>query len=100
MLAAALLLCACDGKWEEIEKTLGYRGKARLNPFLAAETLLDELGHEARGEKALTKLPGHDAAIFMSAESGLPTGRAKQLLRWTFSGGHLIWLPRRHAALQ
>lgn len=91
MLAVSFLLSACGGEWKDVEKTLGYRGKARLNPFLAAEMLLDELGHDAQGVKALTKLPDHDAVIMLSAESSLPAGRAKQLLRWTFSGGHLIY---------
>lgn len=91
LLAVSVLLSACGGEWKEVEKTLGYRGKARLNPFLAAEMLLDELGHDAQGVKALTKMPDHDAVIMLSAESSLPAGRAKQLLRWTFSGGHLIY---------
>ena len=42
LLLAALLLCACDGRWEDVEKITGYKGKARVNPFLAAERLLDE----------------------------------------------------------
>jgi len=90
-LAGALALCACDGHWEEEEKTTGYKGKARVNPFLAAELLLDKLGHNAHGAKSLGKMPAHDAVIFISGEGGLPEGRAKQLLRWTFSGGHLIY---------
>lgn len=88
---AALVLCACKGEWVEVEKTLGYRGKARLNPFLAAQQFLNELGCDAKQTKALTKLPDHDAVIMLSAESSLPAGRAKQLLRWTYSGGHLIY---------
>ncbi len=91
LLSAALLLCACDGHWEDVEKTTGYKGKARVNPFLAAERLLDELGHDAHGAKSLAKMPPHDAVILISGEGGLPEGRAKQLLRWTFSGGHLIY---------
>lgn len=90
-LFASLVLCGCSGKWEDYEKTLGYRGRARVNPFLAAERLLDELGHDAHGAKSLTKMPAHDAVILVSGENGLPEGRAKQLLRWTFSGGHLIY---------
>jgi len=89
--AVALVLCGCDGHWEDYEKTLGYRGKARVNPFLAAEMLLKDLGHNAHGEKSLSKLPSHDSVILISGENGLPEGRAKQLLRWTFSGGHLIY---------
>ena len=90
-LVGALLLCACDGHWEDVEKTTGYKGKARVNPFLAAERLLDELGHNAHGAKSLAKMPSHDAVILISGEGGLPEGRAKQLLRWAFSGGHLIY---------
>lgn len=74
-----------------MEKTTGYKGKARVNPFLAAERLLDKLGHDARSAKSLTKLPDHDAVILISGEGGLPEGRAKQLLQWTFNGGHLIY---------
>jgi hypothetical protein len=90
-LAATMLLCGCSGHWEDYEKILGYRGKARVNPFLAAERLLDELGHDAHGTKTLAKLPANDAVILVSGESGLPEGRAKQLLNWTFNGGHLIY---------
>lgn len=90
-LTAALLLCGCKGHWEDVEKTTGYKGKARVNPFLAAERMLDELGHNAHGTKSLTKLPDHDAVIVISGEGGIPEGRAKQLMRWTFSGGHLIY---------
>jgi hypothetical protein len=86
-----LLLCGCKGHWKDVEKTTGYKGKARVNPFLAAERLLDELGHDARSAKSLTKLPDHDAVILISGEGGLPEGRAKQLLQWTFNGGHLIY---------
>ncbi|MFZ2276562.1 MAG: DUF4350 domain-containing protein [Prosthecobacter sp.] len=95
MLAGVLALCACGdgggGHWEEVERVTGYKGKARVNPFLAAERLLNELGHKARAEKSLGKMPPHDAVMFVSGEGGLPEGRAKQLLRWTYSGGHLIY---------
>lgn len=95
ILAGALVLCACGdgrgGHWKEVERITGYKGKARVNPFLAAERLLNELGHHAHAAKSLGKLPQHDAVIFISGEDGLPQGRAKQLLRWTYSGGHLIY---------
>ena len=90
-LAAMVVLCACDGHWEDVEKITGYKGKARVNPFLAAERLLDELGYDAHGAKSLGKMPSHDSVILISGEGGLPEGRAKQLLRWTYSGGHLIY---------
>lgn len=89
--SSVLILCGCSGKWEDYEKTLGYRGPARVNPFLAAEKLLEELGNDAHGAKSLTQLPPHDGVIVISGESGMPSGRAKQLLRWAYSGGHLIY---------
>lgn len=92
VLVGALLLCGCgEGRWVEVEKITGYKGKARVNPFLAAERLLTTLGHDVQAAKALAKMPPHDAVIFISGEGGLPEGRAKQLLRWTFSGGHLVY---------
>ena len=90
-LAAMLVLCACDGHWKDVEKITGYKGKARVKPFLAAERMLDELGYNAHEAKSLGKMPLHDSVVFISGEGGLPEGRAKQLLRWTFSGGHLIY---------
>lgn len=96
VLACVLLLCGCKeggdgGRWKEVELITGYKGQARVNPFLAAERLLDALGHNAHAAKSLGKLPPHDAVIFISGEGGLAEGRAKQLLRWSFSGGHLVY---------
>lgn len=91
LLAASLFLCGCKGHWEDYEKILGYRGKARLNPFLAAERLLNELGHDVRSVKSLHSLPDHEAVLFISGEGSLPEGRARQLLSWVYSGGHVIY---------
>lgn len=91
LLVASLLLCGCKGRWEDYEKIIGYRGKARTNPFLASERLLEELGHEVKDVKTLVKLPPHDSVIFLSGEGVLPEGRARQLLRWSYSGGHLVY---------
>lgn len=91
LLGAMLLLCGCKGRWEDYEKIIGYRGKARTNPFLASERLLEELGHEVKDVKTLVNLPPHDSVIFLSGEGVLPEGRARQLLRWSFSGGHLVY---------
>lgn len=91
LLAATLLLSGCKGKWEDYEKIIGYKGKARTNPFLASQRLLEKLGHEVKDVKTLTALPPHDSVIFLSGEGALPEGRAKQILRWAFSGGHLVY---------
>jgi len=86
-----LLLAACDGEFVEVEKVLGYRGKARVNPFLAAERTLDKLGHNAERKLYLTKMPESNGVMLLSAEGGLSEGRMRQILDWVDGGGHLIY---------
>ena len=92
-LSLLMLLGGCDGKghWQEYEKVLGYKGKARLNPFLATQKILAELGHETKDLKGLAKLPAHSAVMFVSGEGTMSAGRARQLLSWVYSGGHLVY---------
>ncbi|MBK8095082.1 MAG: DUF4129 domain-containing protein [Verrucomicrobiaceae bacterium] len=90
-LLSALSLSSCKGKWEEVEKTTGYQGKARVNPFLAAERMLDELGHDASRRLYLGELPSNDAVIILSGEGGVSEGRTTQILDWVDNGGHLIY---------
>ncbi len=91
LLGASLLLCGCKGHWEDYENIIGYKGKARTNPFLASQRLLEKMGHEVKDVKTLVDLPPHDSVIFLSGEGVLPEGRARQLLRWSYSGGHLVY---------
>jgi len=84
-------LCSCEGHWEEVEKVSGYHGKARVNPFLAAERVLKELGHDTERKMHLSKMPIASGVMFLSAEGGLSEGRTKQVLDWVESGGHLIY---------
>lgn len=86
------VLAGCKGHWEEVQLPQGYRGKARSDPFLAAQMLLAELGHETRLQPALISWPSpQDGVLLLSAETGLPEVRSRQLLQWTRNGGHLIY---------
>lgn len=86
------LLASCKGHWVEDEETLGYKGKARVDPFLAAETLLKEYGHKAARLPTIGKMPDQrDGVVITTSEAGVPEGRAKQLLSWVSGGGHLIY---------
>ncbi len=91
LLTLCMLLTACDGHWEQVEKTKGYQGKARVNPFLAAQRLLEELGHMPERRLNLGILPDTDAVIILSGEGGVSEGRARQLTNWVRDGGHLIY---------
>ena len=92
----ALLLVAtltgCNGRWVEEERELGLRGKARIDPFLAAQRFLQQRGHHTERRPSLIDLPSAPSGlVFTSAENGLPTGRARPLLEWVHAGGHLIY---------
>ena len=92
LLLIVPFIASCDGHWEDVEKNLGYKGKARTDPFLAAEMLLKENGHKAERTPTLGKLPeAKNGIVFTSSEAGVPEGRAKQLLSWVGKGGHLVY---------
>ncbi|MES2598932.1 MAG: DUF4350 domain-containing protein [Verrucomicrobiota bacterium] len=92
LLFPILFLSACDGHFEEREFPQGYKGKARLDPFLAAERLLDKMGYKAERLPQLKELPDADGGVVViSAEAGMPEARAKQLLSWVQNGGHLVY---------
>lgn len=94
--AVLLLLCGmlagCKGEWVEETRELGHRGKARIDPFLATQRFMEKRGHITRRAPNLANLPpSRGGLVLTSAESGMPTGRAKPLLHWVSSGGHLIY---------
>ncbi|MBB5039451.1 DUF4350 domain-containing protein [Prosthecobacter dejongeii] len=85
-------LIGCEGHWEEINLPQGYEGKARTNPFLAAQQLLEIYGHQVERLPTLNELPEPEhGVIIVSGESGMPEARARQLLAWANEGGHLIY---------
>lgn len=91
-LLAILFLSACDGHFEEREFPQGYKGRARLDPFLAAQMLLDKMGYEASRLPQLKELPDPDGGVIViSAEAGMSEARAQQLLNWVHEGGHLVY---------
>ena len=92
LIASVMLLSSCDGTWEDVTIPLGYKGKARTDPFLAAQGLLIKEGHYTERLPTLKALPESDGGvIIISAEAGMPEARARQLLQWANEGGHLIY---------
>ncbi|TDU63119.1 uncharacterized protein DUF4129 [Prosthecobacter fusiformis] len=85
-------LGACSkGEWEDVTLDLGYKGKARTDPFLAAQQLLEEYGHETERKPSFKELPEAEGVVFVSGESGMPEARATQLLDWVADGGHAVY---------
>ena len=80
------------GKWEERERTIGYKGKARADCFLAARRMLDELDIASERKAGMDELPDAEGGVvFLSAESVVSASRAEMLMRWVNRGGHLIY---------
>lgn len=100
LAAAAVLLlilpwlASCGkGHWEDETINLGYKGEARINPFLATQQLLEKFGHDCERKGSLKKLPNHyESVIFVSAETGISKHQADQLLQWASNGGHVVYL--------
>jgi len=92
LLMPVLISCKGKGHYETDEIVHGYRGKARVNSYLAAERLLREGGAEVKTGRVW---PSKDRAyeiqtIFMPA-SFLSTKRlGKQALEWVGDGGFLV----------
>ncbi len=88
-LLVCVMLVSC-GKTEKKRRTLGYRGEARANAFLAGQRLLEKQGRDVRSRQGVGEL-GYDTAVVFVPSSSLNTvGRAKRLLGWVAGGGHLV----------
>ncbi|MBT8104066.1 MAG: DUF4350 domain-containing protein [Woeseiaceae bacterium] len=80
----------------EVEEWVGYRGDARVNPWLAAELLVRELGFESESKPELTPaewLPPETDTLIVQVTSSLGVGSDLYLLlNWAGEGGHLVLL--------
>src|SRR5262249_22961109 len=76
----------------EQEVEVGYRGPARVNPFLAAEQLYTALGARARTlPGALGELPPADYAILLVSERrAINEAQLNALKDWVKKGGRLV----------
>ncbi len=91
LLLAALLLTGCD--YEEVEREIGYKGKARVNPWLAAERFCEQYeGGEVRSH-ASWKAPEFDDTVwFVPAPVVGNESYNRSLESWVEGGGHLVLL--------
>jgi hypothetical protein len=89
-LMTALLLFGCSGK--EIEVETGYRGKARRDPFLAAERLLEENHYHVTTHTWLGDDLPDGATLIATSQSFGNRGTTENVLDWVSGGGHLLLL--------
>ena len=91
-LALLVVVSAGSCKYQEIERETGYKGRARVNPWLAAERFAARQGHEVRSEVKWTAPGYEDAACFVPAEMLGNRVFAGQMKSWMADGGHLVLL--------
>lgn len=92
MVLAVLWLTGCsDAEKIETEIVIGYRGQARVNPFLAAERFLQAEGFDAEGTPAMSEYPW-GATILITRENVPSYAMTDAMKTWVGEGGHLIYL--------
>ncbi len=90
LLVVAFSLTGCD--YTEVVRETGYKGKARVDPWLAAERFCAKSGYEVRSLLTWTA-PGWEDAVWVTPASILSNESfARQMEEWVADGGHLVLL--------
>lgn len=90
MATAALALTACNTI--EVEREIGYKGKARVNPWLAAERFVGRMGWQVRSVISWTAPLEEDAVWILPASILSNESFTRRIGNWVEIGGHLILL--------
>ena len=91
-LTAITLLAFASCDYQEVEREIGYKGKARVNPWLAAERFAQRTGHKTQPVITWTAPQRRDAAWLVPAEILGNESFTRRMEAWTRGGGHLILL--------
>lgn len=90
VMAAVFALTACD--YTEVVRETGYKGKARVNPWLAAEHFAGRMGRDTRAVISWTA-PGYDDALWVLPAAILSNESfTRRMEEWVHDGGHLVLL--------
>jgi hypothetical protein len=90
VVIASLLAVSCE--YQEVKREVGYKGKARMNPWLAAERFSERLGHQTRSLVNWRAPEAGDAVWFVPAVVLNNRSYVRQAEEWTAEGGHLVLL--------
>ncbi|GAA5481071.1 DUF4350 domain-containing protein [Haloferula sargassicola] len=92
LLLVALVLSSCEYK-EETRET-GHKGRARANPYLAAERFLQEYGYPTGEGLRWPKFDYQEAMVVAPLSVLESVGRVDTVKSWVSGGGHLVVLLR------
>lgn len=89
---AAVLAVACTAcSYVEETRETGHKGRARIDPYLAAERLLERLDQEVLKEPGWPDFDEEDQALVLMPVSVLAAdGYVNELEDWVIGGGHAV----------
>lgn len=99
-LILIILFCLCTGcgkkKYKTVDYTDGYKGAAKMNPYLAAQTFLGEVtDSEVKVKSGFVKF-GYDTGMVISPASTLSSDvMVDKMLRWVRNGGVYVCMIER-----
>ncbi len=86
----AVLLTGCD--YVEKVREIGYKGRARVDPWLAAERFCKSYGQDVRSLASWERPEFDDAVWFVPAAVLGNRSYVRQMAEWVGEGGHLVLL--------
>lgn len=87
-----LLFCGCQD-YETRERELGYKGKARMNPFLAFERFVAiERGEDMVLREGWKALNQQDALLILPSTALTNRELVGKMEQWVYNGGHVVFL--------
>ena len=98
LLLAVWLVAACGCSHEYVEREVGYKGRARVNPWLAAECFARSYDMEVRS-LASWRAPENSESLWLVPASVLCNESFVQRVeKWAKAGGHLVVVVEHAAA--
>lgn len=95
MRALAVLLClllaACGG-YTTTRRETGYKGRAKLDAYLAAGRFLERYGYEVISRPGWPELGEGVATLIVPAEVIATEAYVREVRAWVANGGHMICL--------
>ena len=93
LIIAMFLLLGCEEKdtREKLKEIpLGYTGKARINPYLAAELYLKKQGADVSSSRVWSSFDEATSVVFMPVSFLTSKGMGVRVLDWVAEGGMLV----------
>jgi hypothetical protein len=90
LLIAAICLTACN--YTEVKREIGYKGKARINPWLAAERFAERSDQKVRSLASWVAPSNEDTVWFVPASVLSNLSFIRRIEDWVEDGGHLVLL--------